>query len=43
MQMIKKLIMLRPPLVKILFIVIFYCLCEYEARVFLHKKEAVNR
>ena len=43
MRMVKKLIMLRLPLVKMLFIVMFWCLCKYTVRVFFHANEAVNR
>ena len=38
----KKLILLRVPLVK-MFIVIFYCLCDYVVCVVLHTNEAINR
>ena len=41
MQIVEKLIVLRPPLVKVLFVVIFQYLSEYVSHVFLYTNEAV--
>ena len=43
MEIVEKLIVLRPPLVKMLFIIIFWCLCEYAVHIFLYTNEAVNK